>query len=110
MSDLNRERIIQALKDVQDASDFQIFGVLASSFQDAARSLQTYAKAFGYPEPPLPDPLLGPVYLKYNPTTALCYVDEYPGEHRGVLVSCQSEGDDRLNAMFGHLPLELYQA
>ncbi|HEY9658957.1 MAG TPA: DUF1824 family protein [Allocoleopsis sp.] len=47
--------------------------------------------------------------MKFNPNASSCYADSYTGEHRGVLVSCQS-ADDGINEMYGHLPLDLFLA
>ncbi len=35
------------------------------------------------------------------------YLDQYTGEYRGVLVSCQSE-DDLIAGTYGHFPLDLF--
>ena len=101
--------VIQALKKVQDQSDFQIFGILADTYEEAIATLADFAPAFGYEVPPNPNPADAPIYLKYNPSTRLCYCDTYKGEHRGVLISFQSDFVDGLNEMLGHFPLDLYR-
>ncbi|GAB4459537.1 MAG: DUF1824 family protein [Elainellaceae cyanobacterium] len=98
----------EALKLVAQHSDYQMLGVCASSQPEGWRALEQYAIALGYtPQPPAVS-LNGPVYLKFNPKSSLCYADTYPGEHRGVLVSCQSADPDDINDLYGHLPLDLW--
>ena len=43
----------------------------------------------------------GPVYLKYNSASGLCYCTQYEGRDRGVLVQLGQE-------QLGHLPLGLH--
>ena len=105
----DKTRVIQALKQVRAESDFQIFGILADTYEDAIAALGDFAKAFEVPVPESPSPAAAPIYLKYNPSTKLCYCDTYKGEHRGVLISFQSDFVDGLNEMFGHFPLDLYR-
>ncbi|MDG2614648.1 DUF1824 family protein [Thermoleptolyngbya sichuanensis A183] len=98
----------EALRLVAQHSDYQMLGVCASSQAEGWAALEQYAIALGYaPQPPAVS-LEGPVYLKFNPKSSLCYVDTYPGEHRGVLVSCQSADPDDINDLYGHLPLDLW--
>jgi hypothetical protein len=104
------DEIQSALKAVAAQSEFQIFGVCASSVDEGLASLKAYAQALGYEIPP--DATIGevegPAYIKFNPKAGLIYTDSYSGDHRGVLVSCQSAYDDGLNEMYGHLPLDLF--
>ena len=104
-----KSQIIEALKQVQAKSDYQLFGILADDYEQAIAALKDYATAFEHPVPDSPEKLDGPIYLKYNPGTKLCYCDTYKGEHRGVLVSFQSDFEDGVNEMFGHFPVDLYQ-
>ncbi len=98
----------QALLVVAHHSDYQIFGVCADSLEQGHTALERYAKALGY-EPQLDfSPIAGAVYLKFNPKSGLCYSDDYRGDRRGVLVSCQSAYTDGLNEIYGHLPLDLF--
>jgi hypothetical protein len=106
----DRHQIKLALAHIQAHSDYQIFGICADSVEQAAAFLQNYLAAFGYEEAPALPTLPGPVYVKYNPKTGHPYVDSYTGEHRGVLVSCQSAYDGDVNETFGHLPLDLFQS
>jgi hypothetical protein len=100
----------QALRLVREHSDYQIFGICADSADAAIAVLHTYLQELDYPEKPVPgNQVDGPVYLKYNPRSQLCYLDGYTGHHRGVLLSCQSAYDGDVNEIFGHLPLGLWQ-
>lgn len=105
----DRAQIRTALAQVTQQSDYQILGICADTLDDAKHALQTYATALGY-NPPIDSlqPVEGPVYLKFNPRSGLCYADSYTGDHRGVLVSCQSAYEDGLNQMYGHLPLDVF--
>jgi hypothetical protein len=93
---------------MRDHSDYQILGVCADTAEQAIAALHTYLQAFGLTDLPVPAAIAGVVYLKYNPKTGLCYLKPYEGEHRGVLVSCQSAYDGDVNETFGHFPLDLF--
>jgi hypothetical protein len=100
--------IRNALILVTKLADYQILGICADTAEEGILAMKTYSLALGY-EPP--DNLLtpeGPVYIKLNGKNGLCYLDSYPGHHRGVLVSCQSSHQDGINEMYGHLPLDLF--
>lgn len=87
-----------------------LMGVLASDMRYAVRSLRDYCQALGVPFK-MPDSrvpgvesapaIKGPVYLKYNSGSGLCYATQYDGRDRGVLVQL---GQKQL----GHLPLGLH--
>lgn len=98
----------QALHRVCDQSDYQILGICADTADEAIAALHAYLKALSRPERPQPEPIPAAVYLKFNPKTGLCYLQPYTGQHRGVLVSCQSAYDGDVNETFGHLPLDLF--
>lgn len=99
-----------ALLLVREHSDYQIFGICADTTAQAIASLHAYLQALDYQEQPVPPTSVdGPVYLKFNPKTQLCYLNSYTGHHRGVLVSCQSAYDGDVNELFGHLPLNLWE-
>lgn len=100
--------IRQALHRVCDQSDYQILGICADTANQAIAALHRYLEALGRPEYPQPEPIPAAVYLKFNPKTGLCYLQPYTGQHRGVLVSCQSAYDGDVNETFGHLPLDLF--
>jgi len=103
-----KTRLREALLQVAQHSDYQMLGVCASSQAEGWAALEQYAIALSYaPQPPAVS-LDGPVYLKFNPKSRLCYADTYPGDHRGVLVSCQSADPDDINDLYGHLPLDLW--
>ncbi len=99
-----------ALKIVAQASEFQIFGVCAGSLIEGMTALKDYTQALGYeiPQDLTFDAVEGAAYIKFNPKSGLVYTDSYSGDHRGVLVSCQSAYDNGLNEMYGHLPLDLF--
>ncbi|MGQ4648221.1 DUF1824 family protein [Lyngbya aestuarii] len=108
-SEAEKALVRQALLLLTEHSDYQILGICASTTAQALSALKTYSSALGY-QPPLElDSVDGSVYLKFNPNSGLCYLDSYPGEHRGVLVSCQSAYEAGINDMYGHLPLDLFE-
>ena len=102
--------IRQALLLVANHSDYQIFGICADTFSQAEAALTAYLKALDYEEHPKVAALEGPVYIKYNPKKGRCLIEPYTGQHRGVLVSCQSAYDGDVNETFGHLPLDLFNS
>lgn len=104
----DRSQLRQALLQVADRSDYQMLGICADSLKQGQQALQTYAKALGYAVDCQPEAIDGPVYLKFNPKAGSCYASPYIGEHRGVLVSCQSADEAGINEMYGHLPLDLF--
>jgi len=102
------QMVRQALLWVAQHSDYQIFGICADTIVQAEAALVNYLVALGYADKPAISPLNGAVYVKFNPKNGRCHVDTYTGEHRGVLVSCQSVYEDGVNETFGHLPLDLF--
>ena len=98
----------QALLLIAAHSDYQILGICADTINQAATALKTYLAALGYDATPAISPLEGAVYVKFNPNRDRCHVSPYDGNHRGVLVSCQSAYDSGINETFGHLPLDLF--
>lgn len=104
-----RVPIRAAVRQVAAASDYQMLGICADSWASGKQALASYAAVLGY-TPHLDSlPIEGPVYIKFNPKTGLCYASAYSGPYRGVLISCQSEEETDVNEMFGHLPLDLFQ-
>jgi Domain of unknown function (DUF1824) len=102
------DQVRSALDQVREHSDYQILGICADSLAQGEQAMAAYIQAFGYKfVPPVP-PVEGPIYIKYNPKLRSCHSDTYIGDHRGVLVSCQSSYDGDVNELFGHLPLDLY--
>jgi len=89
-------------------SDYQILGICADTTAQALLALYTYAQALGYTVDANFKEVDGSVYIKFNGKNGLSYIDSYTEHYRGVLVSCQSYYDGGLNAMYGHLPLDLF--
>jgi hypothetical protein len=100
--------IREALLLLVSLSDYQILGICADTTAEALLALTTYSQALGYEPDTNLKAVEGSVYIKFNGKNGLCYIDSYTGNHRGVLVSCQSYYDGGLNAMYGHLPLDLF--
>jgi hypothetical protein len=104
----------QAVLQLASVTETQIFGILAGSWEEAIAALYSYAAAFGYESPPpLPavtNPCEDAVYIKFNPRSGLCYASPYSEQHRGVLIAFQSDFEDGINEMCGHLPLDLFEA
>lgn len=108
-SESEKALIRQAVLVVSRYSDYQILGICADTATQGIAALASYAKALGY-QPNLDlNSVDGSVYIKFNPATSLCYLNSYSGEHRGVLVSCQSPASGVINEMYGHLPLDLFE-
>lgn len=99
-----------ALAIATEQSDYQMLGVCAGSLEQGWQALLSYAKALGYVPEPQFESMDGAVYIKFNPRSGLCYAKSYDGHHRGVLVSCQADFSDRHSQMYGHLPLDLFDA
>jgi hypothetical protein len=97
-----------ALMLVREHSDYQILGICADSLAAGQTALHQYLEALQYQFKPEVPAIDGPIYIKYNPKRRSCHSDQYVGDHRGVLVSCQSDFDDDINELFGHLPLDLF--
>jgi hypothetical protein len=108
-STAEQEQLQQALLLVAQHSDYQILGICADSLAQGLAALRDYTHMLGYQlNLPKPASIEGTVYIKFNPKSGICYVDSYIGDHRGVLVSCQSAYDSGINEMYGHLPLDLF--
>lgn len=108
-SESEKVLIRQAVLVVSRFSDYQILGICADTAVQGIAALGSYAKALGY-KPNFDLTLVdGAVYIKFNPVTGLCYLNPYSGEHRGVLVSCQSPESYSINEIYGHLPLDLFE-
>jgi hypothetical protein len=106
--ELDYAKIREALLLVVELSDYQILGVCADTAIEGIRSLQSYLDALSYDFASDIRSLDGVIYIKYNPKTGRAHMEPYIGEHRGVLVSCQSAYDHDVNETFGHLPLDLF--
>lgn len=105
---VDRPLLRQALLQVVAESEYQMLGICADSIDQGRSALHTYAKALGYPSDLEVQPIDGAIYIKFNPKAMSCYASPYEGEHRGVLVSCQSTDGEGINEMYGHLPLDLF--
>jgi hypothetical protein len=97
-----------AIAIVADLSDYQMLGICAEDAAAAVQAMQSYLTALGYERVPEVNAVAGTVYVKFNPKSGQAYMKPYVGDHRGVLVSCQSAYDDGVNETFGHLPLDLF--
>lgn len=104
----DKAAIRSALLLVAEASDYQILGICADNVPQAITTLKSYLEALGYPSPSERPELAGSIYIKFNPHTNKLLAEPYTGQHRGVLVSCQSADPNSINETFGHLPLDLF--
>jgi hypothetical protein len=99
-----------AIAIVREHSDYQILGICADDQAQGQKAMTAYIQALDYRFQPEVPPVDGPIYIKYNPKLRSCHSDAYVGDHRGVLVSCQSTDPEDVNELFGHLPLDLFDA
>ncbi|MGK7944314.1 MAG: DUF1824 family protein [Microcystaceae cyanobacterium] len=111
-SDAEKEELRQAIRLVVSRSEWENLGICADTASQAIASLNSYLKALEYEpitvtEEILPKELGNAVYLKYNSQKNTYYLDNYTGNYRGVLISCQGE-NDQITGTFGHFPLDLY--
>ncbi|MER3433176.1 MAG: DUF1824 domain-containing protein [Leptolyngbya sp. ERB_1_1] len=106
---LDDATIREAVLIVRDLSDYQIFGICAETAEAGIQALSQYLAALKYETAPDIRSLSGVIYIKYNPMTGRAHIEPYTGEHRAVLLSCQSAYDDGVNETFGHLPLNLFE-
>ncbi|MBC7825617.1 MAG: DUF1824 family protein [Candidatus Parcubacteria bacterium] len=108
--ELDYATVREALFLMVDRSDYQIFGICADNASKGQQALHSYLAALQRDErPEVQATTDDAVYVKYNPKTGLCRAEPYTGNHRGVLVSCQSAYDDDINETFGHLPIDLFE-
>lgn len=105
---LDDAAIRAAVLTVADLSDYQILGICAETAEEGIRALSSYLKVLDY-EVPETRSIPGVIYIKFNPLTGRSHMEPYTGEHRGVLISCQSAYDDGVNETFGHLPIDLFE-
>lgn len=109
-SESDRERLRQALLFIVDSSEWQNLGICANNSEEGFRALFDYLKAFGYQynlEKDVIEIKTNPIYIKFNSQRMSHYIDDYIGEYRGVLISCQSENDE-LSGTYGHFALDLF--
>ena len=109
---LDYATVREALLWVVDRSDFQLFGICADNLRSRAAGSSSLFSRFRAraKDRRRCESSEGVVYLKYNPKTGRCHAEPYTGNHRGVLVSCQSAEEDDINETFGHLPIDLFGA
>lgn len=113
LSESQQAIIRSALRTVVHEADCVIFGVCAESIAQGLAAVRAYGAGLDREVPPEPEQRgvanpEQPIYIKCNTNSLLFYAEPYQGENRGVLVSCQSQVDEELNAMYGHLPLDLF--
>jgi hypothetical protein len=108
-SESEKTRLIEALSTVIEASDSENIGICADSSQQGFAVLSSYLKALGYDDHfQFNDPQINqPIYLKFNSQKMSNFLDNYQGDYRGVLISCQSE-DDNITGTYGYFPLDLF--
>jgi hypothetical protein len=109
-SESDREKLLQALLFIVNLSEWQNLGICADNSEEGFRALFNYLQAFGYRYSLGRDVIEiknNPIYIKFNSQRMTHYIDDYIGEYRGVLISCQSE-DDKLSGTYGHFPLQLF--
>jgi Domain of unknown function (DUF1824) len=100
----------QAVLQLASVTDNHMFGILATDWDGAIAALFSYTQAFGYESPPVAKPCDEPVYIKFTPRSGHCYASPYTENHRGVLIAFQSDVEDGINEMCGHLPLDLFES
>ncbi|WP_299412492.1 DUF1824 family protein [Acaryochloris sp. IP29b_bin.148] len=105
-----QEEVKAALLALAQVTDYQMFGILAETCDQAVAALRVYTQAFGYEMPATWQPIAGPTYLKFNPNLGSCHTDRYTGDHRGVLISFQSATEEEMTQIYGHFPLDLFAA
>ncbi len=107
-SEEEKAEVREALLLVAENSDYQMLGICAGTPEEGLTALQSYTQALGYQTSLDIAGAVGPIYIKFNPKSGLCYLSSYEGDYRGVLVSCQSSYEEGINEMYGHLPLDLF--
>jgi hypothetical protein len=93
-----------------DWSEYQTLGVCAESLSAGKAALESFLKALGVSVTlDLPE-RSGPIFLKFNTLKGAWYLDDYPGDSRGVLMTFHtSEPEyDVLVGTYGPFPLDLF--
>ncbi|BAU66206.1 hypothetical protein STA3757_36090 [Stanieria sp. NIES-3757] len=110
-SEVQKEQLRTALLLVTKESEWENLGICAENTASAIAALRSYLEALGYKInfnlTEIPD-LNESVYLKFNTQKMSYYLDRYPGEYRGVLVSCQGEQENIIGT-YGYFPLNLFE-
>jgi len=111
-SQQEKEQLQTAIKQMTQESEWENLGVCADNTQQAITALKEYLTAFGYEIEAMNfeqvSSINTPVYIKFSTKHKGFYQDNYTGDYRGVLVSCQAE-DDLIAGVYGHLPLDLFR-
>lgn len=110
-SQQEKEQLQTALQEIAKESEWENLGICAENTEDAITALKSYLTALGYDINRVnfeeASKLNTPVYIKFSTKQMGFYQDNYTGDYRGVLVSCQAE-DDLIAGVYGHLPLDLF--
>jgi hypothetical protein len=108
-SEAEKVQLTEALLLVIGESDSENIGICAENSQQGFQVLSSYLKHLGYDSNfQFNDPNLNrPIYLKFNSQRMSTFMDNYDGEYRGVLISCQSE-NDHVSGTYGYFPLDLF--
>ncbi len=100
-----------AIQQITRESEWENLGICADNTEQAIIALKSYLEALGYDIKQINFDQVSavdtPVYIKFSTKQMGFYQDNYTGEYRGVLVSCQAE-DDLIAGVYGHLPLDLF--
>ncbi|NBD32398.1 MAG: DUF1824 family protein [Cyanobacteria bacterium] len=100
-----------AIQQITKESEWENLGICADNTEQGITALKSYLQALGYDISKIDfdqvSPVDTPIYIKFSTKQMGFYQDNYTGEYRGVLVSCQAE-DDLIAGVYGHLPLDLF--
>ncbi|MEM9244649.1 MAG: DUF1824 family protein [Cyanobacteria bacterium P01_F01_bin.153] len=105
----------RSLQVLAEETDSCIFGICADNLDQAVQALNEYAAGLSYELPEGPD-LRGNlndaagVYMKCNLQSSLFYASPYENSQRGVLLAYQSVEHPEIAPLYGHLPLNLFNA
>jgi len=106
-----KEKLQTAIQQITQESEWENLGICADNTEQAIKALKSYLSALGYEINRINleqvSAVNTPVYIKFSTKQMGFYQDNYTGEYRGVLVSCQAE-DDLIAGVYGHLPLDLF--
>jgi len=106
-----KEELQTAIQQIAQESEWENLGICADNTEQALNALKNYLSAFGYEINQINFEQVSavntPVYIKFSTKQMGFYQDNYTGDYRGVLVSCQAE-DDLIAGVYGHLPLDLF--
>lgn len=110
-SEQEKQDLQIAIQQITRESEWENLGICADNTEQAIIALKSYLEALGYDIKQINFDQVStvdtPVYIKFSTKQMGFYQDNYTGEYRGVLVSCQAE-DDLIAGVYGHLPLDLF--